>query len=140
MAEGSEIFVLKALESLSSAQSEFSNRRFNRSVNRRYYACFHAAAAALIQEGPQPRSPSGQLRHEAVHGQFVGELLNRRHRFPSELRTTLALNQALRQTADYEEAMVSQTQAARALRRSEQFVDAVTSARGGRRFGYEHRT
>ena len=49
-----ELYLYKALESLSSAQSELGNRHFNSSANRSYYACLQAAIAALLMEGPEP--------------------------------------------------------------------------------------
>lgn len=63
----------------------------------------------------------------------MGQLIHRRHRYSSDLRGALARNQELRQMADYQEGMVSQTEAARALRRSETFVEAVLAREGGRR-------
>lgn len=128
-----EVYLYKALESLSSAQSELGNRRFNSSANRSYYACLQAAIAALLKEGMNPFAPSGQVRHDMVQSQFVGDLINRRHRYPADLRETLAWNLQLRQKADYEDDMVSQVQAARALRRTEALVQAVTAAGGERR-------
>ncbi len=132
MAQRTDIFLLKALESLHGAQSEYSNRRFNSSASRSYDACLQAATAVLLEAGVVPHTTTGQLRHAMVHAQFVGEMISRRHLFSADLRNTLALNLALRQVADYEEGIVTRTQASRALRRSEDFVDAATR-RGGAR-------
>lgn len=65
--------------------------------------------------------------HEAVQAQFVGQLINRRKLYPAELRSTLALTQNLRETADYRETQVSQRDAGRCLRVARQFVDIVAS-------------
>ena len=67
------IYLLKATESLQTAESEFVNGRYNSCGNRCYYACFQAAIAALLREGIRPR---GQWNHEFVQAQFVGALIN----------------------------------------------------------------
>ena len=59
-----EIYLLKAEESLAGAESEFINGRYNNTANRCYYACFQAAIAALVQEGMQPSGR--QWGHEYV--------------------------------------------------------------------------
>src|SRR3954452_8448941 len=117
------IFLTKAHESLIGAESEFLNERYNNSANRAYYACFQAAIAALQKAGVQARG--GEWGHDFVQAQFNGTLINRRHLYPTELRTVLARNYTLRVQADYGEDMVSRTEAERALRRSRLFVTAV---------------
>jgi uncharacterized protein (UPF0332 family) len=121
------IYLVKATESLLTAESEFVNRRYNSCANRCYYACFQAAIAALLSEGIRPR---GQWNHEFVQGQFVGVLINQRHLYDTELRRVLSDNQSLRDKADYRAELVTATQAGRALRRSRLFVAAVQQ-RGG---------
>ena len=54
MDEARRVFLLKAEESLSGAESEFANERYNSCANRCYYACFQAAIAALLTEGIRP--------------------------------------------------------------------------------------
>jgi uncharacterized protein (UPF0332 family) len=121
------IYLVKATESLQTAESEFVNGRYNSCANRCYYACFQAAIAALLREGIRPR---GQWSHEFVQGQFVGVLINQRHLYDRELRRVLADNQSLRDKADYRAELVTATQAGRALRRSRTFV-ATLRQRGG---------
>ena len=121
------IYLVKANESLQTAESEFVNGRYDSCANRCYYACFQAAIAALLREGIRPR---GQWSHEFVQAQFVGVLINQRHLYDRELRRVLADNQSLRDKADYRAELVTATQAGRALRRSRQFVTAVRQ-RGG---------
>ena len=118
-------YLAKAVESLEGAESELANRRFNNCANRCYYACFQAAIAALLAAGIQARSASGQWRHEQVQAQFIGQLINRRKRYPPTLRRGLSENLVLRQTADYETDTISDVQASRAVRRSRAFVDAI---------------
>jgi uncharacterized protein (UPF0332 family) len=121
------IYLAKAAESLLTAESEFVNGRYNSCANRCYYCCFLAAIAALLREGIRP---AGQWSHAFVQAQFVGVLINQRHRYGPELRRVLADNQSLRDRADYRAELVTATQASRALRRSRLFVSAVR-LRGG---------
>lgn len=118
----------KAEESLDGAESEFANGRYNNCANRCYYACFQAAIAALQRAGFQARA--GQWGHDFVQAEFVGQLINRRQRYPSDLRDVLSRNYKLREVADYAEVLVSQTEAGRALRRARQFVAAILVAGG----------
>jgi uncharacterized protein (UPF0332 family) len=121
------IYLIKATESIQTAESEFANGRYNSCANRCYYACFQAAIAALLSEGIRPR---GQWNHAFVHGQFVGGLINQRHLYNTELRRVLSDNQSLRDKADYRAELVTATQAGRALRRTRTFVAAIRQ-RGG---------
>src|ERR671929_1826041 len=113
------IYLTRAHESLIGAESEFLNERYNNSTNRAYYACFQAAIAALQQAGIEARG--GEWGHDFVQAQFNGMLINRRHLYPTELRTILARNYALRVQADYAEDRVSRTEAERCLRRARLF-------------------
>lgn len=92
MLDRESIFRIKALESLAGAESEFANERYNNCANRCYYACFQAAIAALEEHGFTPQSSRGRTTwsHEALPATFVGELINRRKVYPSELRDTLS--------------------------------------------------
>ena len=105
--------------------SELVNARYNNCVSRTYYSCFQPAITAILRVGGGPSGERGRWAHELVHGQFVGELINRRKRYPSELRDVLARNLELRQAADYKVERVSRAQAERALRRTHQLRDAV---------------
>ena len=123
--EGVAIFMAKARESLAGAESEFVNSRFNNCANRCYYACLQAARAALEKAGLKPTEPRLAFGHGFIQAHFVGELIGRKKRYPAGLRDTLARLLVLRQMADYEPELLSQTVAERALRRAEQFVSAV---------------
>jgi uncharacterized protein (UPF0332 family) len=114
MNEARDVFLLKTEESLSGAESEFANDRYNNCANRCYYACFQAAIAALLTEGIQSRGE--QWSHPFVQGQFVGQLVNRRKRYAAGLQDVLARTLILRQTADYEPDQVTSLRASRALR------------------------
>ncbi|HZC00745.1 MAG TPA: HEPN domain-containing protein [Gammaproteobacteria bacterium] len=123
-------FLDKAMESLIGAESEFLNSRYNNCANRCYYACFQAAIVALQEAGIAPRGTTGQWSHAFVPAQFEGMLINRRKLYPTQLRGTLGHLYGLRQTADYDEDPVTQTEANRALRRTRTFVQAMQE-RGG---------
>jgi len=121
------IYLVKAHESLLTAESACANGRYNSCANRCYYGCFQAAIAALLREGIRPR---GQWNHEFVHGQFVGVLRNQRHLYDTPLRLVLSDNQRRRDTADYRAELVTAPHASRALRRSRTCVAAIRQ-RGG---------
>jgi uncharacterized protein (UPF0332 family) len=118
-----QTFWEKALENIDSAGSELTNRRYNASANRAYYAAFHAALVALLRAGIEPLG--GQWGHAFVQAQFAGQLVTRRKAYPAALRDTLPRLAELRERADYALTHVSQTQAERALRRARAFFDAI---------------
>jgi uncharacterized protein (UPF0332 family) len=124
---------IKTYESLAGAKSEFANGRYNNCANRCYYACFHAAIAAMEEHGLIPHTGRGRTTwsHDALQATFAGELIHRRKRYPSELRDTLTRTASLREAADYTQDFISETQAARALRRTRIFVDTIFQRRGG---------
>ncbi len=128
MIDEHSVFLRKADESLTGANSEFANGRYNNCANRCYYACFQAAIYALLEAGFRPRN--AQWGHDVVQAEFVGRLLNRRKRYPAALRDTLFRNRSLRQEADYGATDVTETQASRALRRTREFLRAISVERG----------
>jgi uncharacterized protein (UPF0332 family) len=130
MESDAEIYLAKAAESLLTAESEFINSRYNSCANRCYYACFQAAVAALIQEGIRPR---GNWGHDFVQSQFVGQLIDRRKHYSSDLKRVLSDNRILRDQADYRAENVSQVSAARSLRRARAFVETIQKRKAGKR-------
>jgi uncharacterized protein (UPF0332 family) len=127
------LFLTKARESLAGAQSEFANGRYDNCANRCYYACFQAAVAALEANEIRPEASRGRATwsHTALAATFVGELINRRKIYPAALRDTLARTSSLREAADYKHDLVSETQAARSLRRTRTFVETIIQQRSG---------
>jgi uncharacterized protein (UPF0332 family) len=121
-------FLHKAVEEVAGAELEFDNGWYNNCANRSYYACFHAAIAALQRAGIRPRQDAWS--HDFVPAQFDCVLIYRRHLYPTELRGTLAQTYALRAKADYSEDLVTQTEANRLLRRTRTFVQTIQT-RGG---------
>jgi uncharacterized protein (UPF0332 family) len=129
MSERESLFLSKAIQGLEGATSEYLNRRYDNCANRCYYACFHAAIHALQAAGVARRG--SQWSHSFVPAQFDGQLIGRRHLYPPELRGILGRNLAVRLRADYDEDVVAQIEAERALRRSRLFVTVVQE--GGER-------
>jgi uncharacterized protein (UPF0332 family) len=119
----SPIYIVKAEESLLGAESEFAIRRYQNCANREYYACYQAGVAALLQAGIRPSG--SRWGHDTVQAQFVGELINHRKRYPSDLRDSFERLYLLRQTVDYAVGLISEIQAARAIRRARAFVTTV---------------
>lgn len=126
MQDAAEVFLHKAQEALSGAESEFANARYNNCANRSYYACFLGAISALIRAGVSLSTARQGWGHAFVQQQFVGELINRRKLYPGELRDTLARTLFLRHIADYKTETVSEAQAGRALRRARRFLAETT--------------
>ena len=104
-----EPYLLKAIESLAGAESEFAAGRFNNCANRCYYACFQAAIVALERENIRPSG--GNWSHAFVPSQFDGLLIHRRKRYPAGLRGTLTDMYSLRVTADYSREHVTRADA-----------------------------
>jgi uncharacterized protein (UPF0332 family) len=125
MIEESDIFLDKAEESFAGAESEFINDRFNNCANRCYYAVYQAAIYALTKAGLVSAQGGQEWPHEFVRSQFIGQLVNRRKVYPASLRNTLEDNRALRQAADYKRENVTEVRAARAIRRTEAFLQAI---------------
>ena len=120
-----DAYPAKAAESLASAEADFAAGRFNGCANRAYYACFQAAVAALARDDIRPSGRDGQWSHTFVQSRFVGQPINRRHRYPTGLREILTENRTLRQKADYEQEGVTRVQAERCLRRARGFARAT---------------
>jgi len=122
-------YLTKAQESLWSAECECANRRFSNCANRAYYAAFQAAISALVREGIRSRS-GNQWSHGYVQAEFAGRLINRNRRYPVELRSTLTNLLILRGNADYRPGAVSEIEAKRGLRKSQEFFKAIQSGGG----------
>jgi hypothetical protein len=60
-----------------------------------------------------------------VQAEFVGRLIHRRRLYSTSFRQVLGRNLTLRHTADYAPDLVTQTQAARALQRTQDFLTAI---------------
>ena len=123
----------KSREHLAAAESEYDQQRFNTCAKLLYYACFHAAAAALIDVGT-PLPPEGRLwSHAFVQSEFARVLIHQRHRYPPQYHDVLSRTFSLRQLADCTIEQVSQRRAESMLRRAQDFVAILDGGRGGNR-------
>ena len=130
MSEVGDAFLSPAQERPAGAESEYDNARYKNAANRAYFACFHAAIAALELVNVRPPSGKREWTHVFVQGQFPGLLINRRKLYPAEMRDARSQTRRLRQHADYDGLPVTRTEAARSLSRARDFVAGVAS-RGG---------
>src|SRR5437879_7959639 len=84
----------KARRALEAAQFLFKGGFFGDAVSRAYYSVFHAARAALLTQGIQPRT------HKGVNERFNMDLVLSRKIEPEYL-SILGREQTDRETADY---------------------------------------
>jgi uncharacterized protein (UPF0332 family) len=127
MSEATRDYPAKAHENLAGEQSELAQGRYNSCARSAYFACFHAAIAALLQAGlVSPEPPSG-WGHAWVQARFVEQPMQRRKYYAASLRRLLADLLGLRHRADYRRASVSQRDAQHAVRHARAFVQAVTA-------------
>ena len=113
-----EPYLSKARESLSGAQSELANARYNNAANRAYYASYQAAIVAMIRAGIMRSFWS----HDEVQALFAGQLIGRRKLYPSAMRSVLNELSVLRTRGDYEVRTVSRSAAEHAVRDAEHFL------------------
>jgi uncharacterized protein (UPF0332 family) len=116
-------WLAKARESLASCLADLEAGRFNSATNRAYYACFHAAVAALDREGVRPAGPAWE--HRFVMSEFSGRLVSRRKLYPAALRATLRQLFDARVVADYRAQQVTAAAARRATRAAAAFLSAI---------------
>ena len=125
-------YLAKAHENLAGAESELQHGRTNSCARSSYYACFHAAIAALLHVGlTAPESARG-WGHDWVHASFVGQLIQRRKLYPASLRRILPDLLSLRHKGDYRATRVSQREAQHAVQSAQALVQAVTAHVQGR--------
>lgn len=130
MLERAGTFLDKARESVTGARVEYDGGRYNNSANRSYYAVFQAGIHALMMEGVRLPAGGTEWGHAFVEAQFVGLLVNRRHRYDTTLRDAMRENRKLREDADYDTHGVTPVRASRSLQRAERFVAAVVRRQG----------
>jgi uncharacterized protein (UPF0332 family) len=118
-------YLAKAHENLASAESELQHGRTNSCARSAYYACFHAAIAALLYAGLTAPEPARGWGHDWVHASFVGQLIQRRKLDPANLRRILSDLLALRHKGDYRATRVSQREAQHVVRSAQTLVQAV---------------
>ena len=111
----------KARVTLQAAQVLFDTGFFEDCISRAYYAVFHAAQAALLNEGITPKTHSGT--HSLFDDHFV-----KRDRLPRNVARTLRQAYNARQLADYGlEASLSRETAEQVLKDAAIFLEHVAS-------------
>jgi hypothetical protein len=116
MSEAMRDYLAKAHENLAGAESELTQGRYNSWARSAYFACFHAAIAALPQAGLVSPEPPGGWGHDWVQAQIVEQLIQWRKHYTGRMRRSLADLLGLRHRADYRRASVSQRDAQHAVR------------------------
>lgn len=113
----------KARESLRAAELCYSQKLYNATANRAYYAMFQAGIAALHAAGVQPTGE--QWSHAGLQATFALELTRRRKLYPQTLSVLLKDGLSLRNTADYKPANISERLASQTLRWAREFLQQV---------------
>lgn len=90
------LYKIKAIENIKSAEILFENDCFNASSNRAYYAAFHATIALLFSIGIEPK-----IDHRTIQSLFSEQFVNRRKVFSSKHKGILEDLQEKRNDADY---------------------------------------
>ena len=81
----------------------------------------------LLHTGLTAPEPARGWSHDWVHTNFVGQLIQRRKLYASNLRRILPDLLALRHKGDYRATRVSQREAQQAVRSAQALVQAVTA-------------
>ena len=123
-----QAYLDKAIEHLASCESELDFGRRNSCARSAYYACFHAAIAALLHAHIVSAQSGRRWAYDQVQARFVGELINREKMYPGSLRATLPDLLAIRHKADYEVEGIADRVAQRVVRRAQSFVQAIREA------------
>ena len=115
-------FKKKAKQNLSVAEWCFENRHYDAACNRAYYAMYHAAIAALANEGIKPQD--SKIKHSWVQSHFALYFCKRDKIFP-KFNGYLPKAQKRRDKADYRPELVSIKQAKRQLIWAREFVNSL---------------
>ena len=114
-----QALIQKAERALASARRALDDEDAELVANRAYYACFHAARAALAGEGEEPKTHSG------THNRFA-LLFVATGRVPTETARALPYAAQVRERADYNAFAVTDLRAVSdLLADAERFVAAV---------------
>jgi len=116
-------FLLKARESLASAEADLKAGRFNSTANRAYYAAFQAAVAMLVENGIRPRADAWD--HRFVISQFSGKLVEGRKVVTAQFAGTLDRLLKTRLVADYRLASVSRSDAKESVGETKRLIEEI---------------
>lgn len=108
-----------AVETLETARLLYENAKYKDSINRSYYAIFHATRAVLALEGVDFKKHSGVISH--FREKYIKTGI-----FPKELSVIIGEAFLVRSQSDYEDFfLASAEQAKRQLKNAETFCAAV---------------
>lgn len=112
-------FKEKSRQNLAVAEWCYENGHYDACCNRAYYAMYHAAIAALANEGITPSQK--QIDHGWVQSRFVIHFCKRHKIFP-KLKTYLQDAQRIRDTADYHAEPLNRKKARLQMNWAKEFV------------------
>lgn len=108
-----------SLEALSDAKIMYENERYKNTLNRAYYAIFHAIRAVNALSGFDSSKHSGVIAY--FNQNYVKEGV-----FSKELSKIIRMASENREKADYLDFFIaSKEEAERQILRAEEFVDAI---------------
>lgn len=108
-----------SLEALSDAKIMYENERYKNTLNRAYYAIFHAIRAVNALSGFDSSKHSGVIAY--FNQNYVKEGV-----FTKELSKIIRMASENREKADYLDFFIaSKEEAERQILRAEEFVDAI---------------
>ena len=121
------MLIEKAQESLRAAELCYTEKLYNSTANRAYYAMFQAAIVALERAGIRPKGE--QWSHEQLRATFATELTHNRKIYPRHFVTYFADALFTRNQADYKAANLSERQARQLLRWAKEVVQMVAEGK-----------
>lgn len=116
-----QAYLDKAQEDLQAAEVCINSQLPNNAARCAYFACYHAAIAALLAAGIRVKD----WDHDQVQAKFNGVLVGKRHLYGQDLRGVLNDLMDLRHAADYTAEIISKKNAERALRAAQNFIEAI---------------
>jgi uncharacterized protein (UPF0332 family) len=122
MAMSWHVYLVKAKNSLGTAQRAYEQGEFDSCASRAYFAVFQAEIAALIK---LTEFRQEQWRHERVQAEFNRRLIQARKVFPASLRSIHDDLMGRRHTADYTDQHVSARLSEQCLRRADEMLTAI---------------
>ena len=108
-----------SLEALSDAKIMYENERYKNTLNRAYYAIFHAIRAVNALSGFDSSKHSGVIA-------YFNQIYVKEGVFTKELSKIIRMASENREKADYLDFFIaSKEEAERQILRAEEFVDAI---------------
>ncbi|MCU0426312.1 MAG: HEPN domain-containing protein [Candidatus Kapabacteria bacterium] len=113
-------FFLKAENNLRAAKVLYELDLFDASVNRAYYAAFHAALAVIEIKGLQPHTD-----HAKVQATFNSEVIRRSKHITISYKHYLLTMQDARNLADYKPFAIAKQRATKQIKMAQEFLNII---------------